>query len=507
MKIEVPISRICRATLTTLVCATMSLALAAQQTAPQSAQLQTPEQLKAATPIQITTASPQARALFEQGLAKMETLHWEAALSEWRDAAQADPNFALAHAFLAELSRDPVEQVAERDKAIATRKFAGAEEKLVIDWIVNSSQSHWVPAIQAMNEALTDYPQDKYLAWLSGLWLTNQRQSERAIPLFERANQLDPKFADPLNQAAYCYARLGDFDKAFADMQRYAELLPNEANPQDSFAEISRLAGRFNDSLEHYRASLKIDPSFIDSQAGLGDTYAVMGEEEKARAEYDIAIARATTRVGTVSYSLQRAATWAREQNFAKADAEYQQVAQAAHEHGLGNLEAEAWRRMSVYQTGNRQATQMLGKAEEVLKHPHQMSAAARQQELSLILRTRVGHSVYKGNMKDALASLKKLQALAAENNSGPVQYALNGAQGAVLMAQGKFDDAIAHLQEDDKNPFSIQRLIVAYKKIGATDKATAMSARLAKYYEPTIEQAVVVPAFNKSLVAMKDGK
>ncbi|HWG87965.1 MAG TPA: hypothetical protein VN679_09310, partial [Candidatus Acidoferrales bacterium] len=331
----------------------MPIALAAQQ------QPQTPEPGKAAT-IQITTSSPQARAFFEQGLARMETLHWEAALSKWRDAAQVDPNFALAHAFLAELSRDPIEQVAERDKAIATRKFAGAEEQLVIDWIVNSSQSHWVPAIQAMNEALADYPQDKYLAWLAGLWLTNQRQSERAIPLFERANQIDAKFADPLNQAAYCYARLGDFDKAFADMQRYAELLPNEANPQDSFAEISRMAGRFNDSLEHYRASLKIDPSFIDSQAGLGDTYAVMGEEEKARAEYDIAIDRATTRVQSVSYSLQRAATWAREQNFTKADAEYQQVAQTAHERGLGNLEAEAWRMMSVYQNDNRKATQML---------------------------------------------------------------------------------------------------------------------------------------------------
>ena len=88
-------------------------------------------------------------------------------------------------------------------------------------------------------------------------------------------------------------------------------------HPQDSFAEISRLAGRFNDSLEHYRASLKIDPTFIDSQAGLGDTYAVMGEEEKARAEYDIAIARATTRVESVAM-LQHAATWAREQNFPK---------------------------------------------------------------------------------------------------------------------------------------------------------------------------------------------
>ena len=473
-----------------------ALPLAGQQTASPAPQAQS------ASEIQITTSSPQARALFEQGLKKMETLHWEAALADWRDAAQVDPKFALAHAFLAMLSRDPVEQVAERDKAMATRNFGSREEQLIVDWVVNSSQSRWVPAIQAMNEALADYPKDKYVAWLAGLWLTNQRQSERAIPLFERANQIDPKFADPLNQAAYCYARLWNFDKAFADMQRYAELLPNEANPQDSMAEISRMAGHFNDALEHYRASLKIDPSFVDSQAGLGDTYAVMGEEEKARAEYDIAIARATTRVQKITYALQRASTWAREQKLSKADAEFEQIANDGHDQDLGTLEAEAWRMMSVYQTNNRKSTQMLGKAEAALNHPHKMSAAARDQELALILRTRVGHSVHNGDMKDALKSLKKLEALAAVSNSGLVRFALNGAQGAVLLAQGKFEDAIGHLEEDDKNPFSIQRLIVAYKKTGDTRKAALMSSRLAKYYEPSIEQAVVVLAFSKSMVA-----
>jgi tetratricopeptide (TPR) repeat protein len=453
--------------------------------------------------IQITTASSQARSLFEHGLSKMETLHWEAALSDWRDAAEADPKFALAHAFLGMLSRDPVEQVAERDKAVATRNYGGPEEQLVVDWVANSSQSQWVPAIQAMNEALAEYPNDKYLAWLAGLWLTNQRQSERAIPLFERANRLDPQFADPLNQAAYCYARIWDFDKAFAYMQRYAALLPHEANPQDSMAEISRMAGHFNDALEHYHASLKIDPAFIDSQAGLGDTYALMGEEEKARAEYDTAIARATTRVQSITYELQRASTWAREGNFSKADAEFQQIVQSAHEQELGTLEAEAWRMMSVYQTSNRKAMQMLSKAETALNHPHKMSAAARDQELALILRTRTGHAVHNGNMKDALASLKRLETLAASNHSGRVQFALNGAQGAILMAQGKFEEAIAHLQEDDKNPFSMQRLMLAYQRTGAADKAALISSRLRKYYEPTIEQAVVVPAFSKNMVAM----
>jgi tetratricopeptide (TPR) repeat protein len=323
--------------------------------------------------------------------------------------------------------------------------------------------------------------------------------------MFERATKIDPKFADPWNQAAYCYARLRNFDKAFAYMKRYTELLPHEANPQDSLAEISRMSGHFDDALKYYHASLKIDPTFIESQAGLGDTYALMGEETKARAEYAIAIQKATTRVDSVTFALQLAATYAREQDFAKADAAYQEVAQQAHNKDLGTLEAEAWRMMSVYQKENTRAMQLLDSAEAVLQEKHSMSATAREQELAIILRTRTGRAIHDGSMKEAQAALRKLEKLAVSNNSGLVQFALHGAEGAMLMAKNKFEDAIANLAEDDKNPFSMQRLIVAYKKVGDHKAAEQMSQKLAKYYEPSIEQAVVVPEFNKSLMAMKD--
>ena len=455
--------------------------------------------------IEITTSSAEARARFEHGLAQMDTLHREAALQEWRDAARVDPKFALAHIFLAMLSRDPKEQVTERERAQTARKFAGKEEQLIVDWIANSNQSRWVPAIQAMNEALSEYPQDKYLAWLAGLWLTNQRQSERAIPLFERAARMDPEFADPLNQAAYCYARLGNFEKAFADMQRYAELLPKEANPQDSLAEISRMAGKFDEALAHYHESLRIDPQFVESQIGLGDTYALMEKEDKARAEYALAMKKAVTRVQTTTIALQSASTYAREQDFAKADSAFQAVTQQAHKDDLGVLEAEAWRMMSVYQKDNSRAMELLTKAETVAHEPHKMSPAAREQELALILRTRVGRAVHDGSMQDSLAALKRLEAVATANSSGLVQFSFSGAQGAVLLAQGQFKEAIGRLEDDDKNPFSIQRLIVAYQKTGAADKAEKMAQRLANFYEPTIEQAVVVPAFRKTSAAMKD--
>src|ERR1700759_4273794 len=123
-----------------------------------------------ATGMHISTKSPQAHTFFKPGRQKMKMLHIQDALENFRNAGKADPQFALGHIFLTFFSQDPTEQVAEREKALATRASAGPEEKLIIDWLANASQANWVPAIQAMNEALNSYPNDKHLHWLAGWW-------------------------------------------------------------------------------------------------------------------------------------------------------------------------------------------------------------------------------------------------------------------------------------------------------------------------------------------------
>ncbi|HZI58988.1 MAG TPA: tetratricopeptide repeat protein, partial [Verrucomicrobiae bacterium] len=209
------------------------------------------------TGIHVSTKSPQAHVFFEKGLEKMEMLHIQDGLDNFRSAVKADPQFALGHIFLMFFSQDPTEQIAEREKALSTRDSGNAEEKLIIDWLANASQSHMLPAIQSMNEVLQKYPQDKHLHWLAGWWLlVDHNQSQRAAARFEHVIAIDPKFADAYNEAAYCYARQNNFEKAFAYIKHYTELVPSEPNPQDTFAEISRMAGRFEDALTHYRASL-----------------------------------------------------------------------------------------------------------------------------------------------------------------------------------------------------------------------------------------------------------
>jgi len=451
------------------------------------------------TGMKISTKSPQAHAYFEKGLEKLEMLHLQEGLENLRKSVKADPNFALGHIMLTFFSQDPAEQMEERQKALDTRPSANMEEQYVVDWLANASQAHWIPAIQAMNEALQLYPRDKHLAWLAGWWLSlNQNQSPRAIQLFERVIQLDPKFADAWNEVAYCYAKAGNYDKAFADIKHYAELVPNEPNPQDSFAEISRMSGRFDEALKHYRISLAIDPTFHESQLGLGDTYALMGDQNKARAEYVLAM-QAGSPVQKVTWGLQWAATYVRENDRLGADKAFNEVARQAHEKDFANLEAEAFRSMALYQKDSDDAMMLLSRAEKVLHEDHKVPQALLNQEFAAVLRARVERAIKDAKMDAANATLQQLDDLAAANGGDDlVQLAFHGAAGAVSLAREKYDEAVSHLEEDPANPLSMRSLVAAYERSGQKENAAREAAKLAAFNVAVIEQALVVPEFRK---------
>ena len=449
----------------------------------------------------ITTKSPEALTLFQGGLVKLENLHGPEAMEDFRHAVKLDPDFALANIMMSFASVDPTvdpaEQVAARKRANASRAKVSPDEQLVIDWLTNSSEGRMIPAIQAMNEVLGRYPNDKYLAWLGAVWVENQQQIARAIPMFEHAIQLNPDFAPPLNELGYCYARVRDFNKAFATMQRYTQLLPHESNPQDSYAEILRMAGRFDEALEHYHASLAIDPGFVSSQLGIADTYALMGDQVRARTEYAAAIAHASSRTEAAMWTLQSATTYVREKNWKAADAAFLSAAEGAKRDGLAVPEAEAYRMMAAYQANASSALALLQKAETVLQGKSPLTRLAREQELAAVLRARVETAARDGNLNLAHSTLKRLETLAEETHDQVAQIAYHAAAGAMLVAEGHYLPALTHLEEDSRNPFSMKLMFLAYQKTGALAHAEEISEALATLNEPTMEQALVAPEFH----------
>lgn len=262
------------------------------------------------------------------------------------------------------------------------------------------------------------------------------------------------------------------------------------------------MAGRFEDALTHYRMSLKIDPSFNESQLGLGDTYALMGQQERAREEYAKAIAAAPP-VRKVTWGLQSAATYVREGNLAGADKAFSAVAEQAHEKDFANLEAEAYRSMSMYQLDEAAALNLLAKAEALLHQDHKIPQSLLNEELVSVLRTRVERALHGGNKELAASTLKQMQALSDANGADSlIATATHAAAGEIALAQGNFAEAVNNLEEDDSNAISMRALVTAYEKNEQHGNAHRLSAKLAALNVPLIEQALVVPQFRKEWAA-----
>ena len=447
------------------------------------------------TYLPVTTKSAKARELYQKGMIDYENLYLERCNDEWRAAVKEDPNLAVAWAWIAFNSGNPEEVSAARAKAKALAPMMTPGEQLMIAWIAKVQEGDFLGGITAMNDMLEMYPHDKHLLYLTGNWLMGENGNDQAQRFFEKALAIDKNFPAALNDLAYVDARNRQFDKALAAMDRYIVLLPKEPNPQDSYGELLRMAGNFEGSLQHYRAALKIDPDFVTSQLGLGDTYALMGNQDQARIEYDKAIRFAHNEADRLTYSMQKATTYVRDGNFAEADKEYLAIAEDAHAKEQDLQEAQALRAMAEYQADDTVALKHLKLAEESLSHRSTISASDRDEELSRILRNRVVRAARSGNQALADKSLRDLEALANGSRNRVIQSSYNGAAGTLLMDQKKYQEAIAHLEEDQDNPFTLELLVQAYYQDLQTDKLHQVEAKLRGTNVPTMEQALVVPA------------
>ena len=475
------------------MCAVLFLIIAVCFAAPISAHAHHVKQSSAAS-MPVTTSSAEARSLYEKGMQDYENLYLERCNDDWRAAVKADPNLAVAWAWIAFNSSNPQEVNASREKAKALAPKLTPGEQSMVEWIAKVQEGDFIGGISAMNDMLEMFPKDKHLLYLAGNWLMGENGTDQAQRFFEKALVIDKNFPAALNDLAYVDARNRQFDKAFSAMDRYVALLPKEPNPQDSYGELSRMAGNFEGSLKHYRAALDIDPDFVTSQVGLGDTYALMGNQDQARIEYDKAIRYAHNEADRLTYGMQKAMTWVRDGKFAEADKSFQEIAETAHAKDQDLQEAQAYRHMAEYQTDDNAALKYLQQAEESLGH-RTISKGDKDEELSRVLRNRTVRAAHAGNQPLADQSLKQLEALAAGGRNRVVQSSYNGAAGTLLMDQKKFYEAITCLEEDQNNPFTMELLVQAYYQTNQPDKLAEAEARLRGTNVPTIEQAIVVPA------------
>jgi tetratricopeptide (TPR) repeat protein len=239
---------------------------------------------EAATKVPITTASDEARALFLEGRALLDNLHFTDAHAKFVAAAEVDPDFTMAHLLVATTSFSVDELIDSVGKASAAAAGASAGEQLYVMAAVAASENNQAAQGVALKKLVAKFPKDPRTHMTLGNFLNGQQDFAGAAEHFTHATQIDSGYAGAYNSLGYAYRSLDDLDQAKAAFEKYVAILPNESNPQDSLAELVMEMGNYEESIKHYQAALDLDSNFMSAYAGIARNQSLMGQGEQAQA-------------------------------------------------------------------------------------------------------------------------------------------------------------------------------------------------------------------------------
>jgi predicted Zn-dependent protease len=346
-----------------------------------------------------------------------------------------------------------------------------------------------------MNDLLARFPKDRHALFLTSEWLYYQQDYDRSVSMLEQIIKLDSDFAPAYNMLGYAKVETGTPDpaKAIAYLKRYAELEPGQPNPEDSLGEVSRYAGDDQGSLVHYAAALKLDPKYVYSQIGLGDTSALMGDFSRARAEYSKALALAVNNGDRLHIEFQKALLTFWEGKPAEGLrmlTELEQKARALHE---PYAEFEIQEAHALLLATPQEQLQKLREIEPAFSSPLQgMNESDRNASLASIWRDEVRVLALQNQLDAAQEIVHKLESLAAKSRDLVVENCYESARGYAFFAEKEFASAADELSADPRSPLTLKWLAIARQNAGDTHNAEAAKLRLKFLRAPTAEWYLV---------------
>jgi serine/threonine-protein kinase len=134
------------------------------------------------------------------------------------------------------------------------------------------------------------------LAWC--LFIYEWKWAE-ALREFERAIELDPRYASARQWYAFALASRGELDKALVQGHSAQELDPSSVSARRSLAWLYYYARRYGEARYHLERALAMNPEAEETYRVLGLTLAISGHAPEA----ERVLRRATTMHGTTSYT------------------------------------------------------------------------------------------------------------------------------------------------------------------------------------------------------------
>lgn len=237
--------------------------------------------------VPISSTSEEARRLYLEGRTLSEQLRAHDGRKLYEQAAAKDPSFAMAHYQLAINSATAKDFFAHMKQAVALSDKASEGERLMILALEAGGNANPTKALEYQKELVAKYPDDERAHFLLGNGFFGQQEYEKAIEQYKAATTINPRFSPAYNSIGYAYRPLEKYGDAEVAFRKYIELIPNDPNPYDSYAELLMKTGRFDESIAQYRKALQVDSNFSPSRVGIATNLMLQGKHDAAAAKMD----------------------------------------------------------------------------------------------------------------------------------------------------------------------------------------------------------------------------
>lgn len=435
--------------------------------------------------IPVTTKSEEARKEFLQGRALADKLLAQDSLAHFDRAIALDPDFASAELARCNASPTAKEFFEHQQKAVSLADKASDGEKLLILANQAGANGDVTKQKQYLEKLVTDYPNDERAHFNLGGYYFGQQEFGQAVEHYKMATEIAPDYSPAYNILGYSYRQQGDYANAEQAFKKYIELIPNDPNPYDSYAELLLKMGKFEDSIAQYHKALSVDPNFAASHFGISADLTYMEKPQEANAELqqiiDHARSDGDTRLALFGMAVVASdggqfdqAVQAIDREFAVAERKNDAGAMAADLQAKGNILLEARKYGDAQKAFDRslQITESSGLSQEIKTNARRLHRFNR----TMIA---VGKRDYTAAKTEAEEFRKSAE---ASKNPAQVKQA-HELTGVIALAEKRYDDAIAELEKANlQNPRNLYRLYEACQGKGDNAKAQEYRSQAATF-------------------------
>jgi len=121
------------------------------------------------------------------------------------------------------------------------------------------------------------------------LWM-GKGQLDRAISNFNKALEIDPRYAEAYNDRGVAYANKGQYNEAISDFDKALQITPRDAEVYNNRAVAYELKGQHDRAISDYNKALQINPRLAEAYSNRGNVYARKGLYDQAIADYNKAL-------------------------------------------------------------------------------------------------------------------------------------------------------------------------------------------------------------------------